>query len=121
MCALVTGVQTCALPIFLNERFEERMGDEARIKVTAPERLIRNRKARPDAWEAAVLAEKVGKPEWPKGEPFIEITEVDGVRAFRMLVPANYEPSCRVCHGEPACQVRITGSPTDDGTRTNGN
>src|SRR3546814_12533693 len=89
------------------------MGDEARIKVTAPERLIRNRKARPDAWEAAVLAEKVGKPEWPKGEPFIEITEVDGVRAFRMLVPEYYEPSCLVCHGDPAGVVNITGHPQE--------
>ena len=39
----------------VNERFGEKVGDLATIKVTAPLHLVRNRKARPDEWERSVL------------------------------------------------------------------
>ena len=51
----------------VNEKFEEKAGEEARVKVTAPEDLVRNRKARPDAWETEVLVDKFEAPDWPKG------------------------------------------------------
>ena len=35
----------------VNERFKEKVGDRAEIKVTAPAVLVRNRMARPDDWE----------------------------------------------------------------------
>ena len=39
----------------VNEAFARRAGDEATIKVTAPEDLVRNRKALPDKWELQVI------------------------------------------------------------------
>lgn len=99
----------------VNEKFEQHVGDVAQIKVTAPEVLIRNRKARPDAWETAVLGQKFSSPDWPKGDPFSEITTIDGRPAFRLLVPEYYQASCLACHGEPAGEVDITGYPKEGG------
>ena len=39
----------------VNERFAEKVGEEARIKVTAPIELVRNRTARPDPWETEAI------------------------------------------------------------------
>lgn len=97
------------------EKFSERVGSEARMKVTAPEVLIRNRRARPDAWETAVLVERFDKPEWPKGQPFSEATKTDDRAAFRLLVPEYYKASCLSCHGGPAGQMDITGYPKEGG------
>ena len=99
----------------VNEKFAERVGDLARIKVTAPENLIRNRKARPDAWESAVIGDKFLKPDWPKGKPYSELAEVGGKPAFRILVPEYYAASCLSCHGEPAGEVDVTGYPKEGG------
>lgn len=99
----------------VNERFSERMGAEARIKVTAPEPLVRNRTARPDDWEAAVIEERFARPDWPRGEPFSEMAELDGRPAFRFLVPEYYQPSCLSCHGGPAGEVDVTGYPKEGG------
>ena len=99
----------------VNERFEQLVGDEAQVKVTAPENLIRNRKARPDEWEAAIINEKFNTPDWPKGEAFSEVTAVDDRSAFRLIVPEYYQESCLACHGEPAGEVDITGYPKEGG------
>jgi hypothetical protein len=42
-----------------SEAFARRANGEAEMKVTAPPDLIRNRKARPDAWEAEVIKTKL--------------------------------------------------------------
>ncbi|WP_224408321.1 DUF3365 domain-containing protein [Afifella sp. IM 167] len=99
----------------VNERFAEKVGNEARVKVTAPERLVRNRKARPDDWETSVIEDDFSRPDWPKGTPFSEVTEASGREAFRILVPEYYAPSCLSCHGEPAGEVDITGYPKEGG------
>src|SRR5690606_23696024 len=99
----------------VNEEFEARVGTEARIKVTAPMRLVRNRKARPDAWEAAVIAEKMTDPSWPRGKYFQEVANVEGRPAFRILIPEYYEPTCLTCHGGPAGEVDVTGYPKEGG------
>src|ERR1700704_3856759 len=39
----------------VNESFESHARNEAQIKVTAPEHLVRNRKSRPDQWETEVI------------------------------------------------------------------
>ena len=39
----------------VNERFGEKVGDQAKMKVTAPKELVRNRKALPDQWEQQVI------------------------------------------------------------------
>ena len=99
----------------VNEAFEARVGEEARIKVTAPVRLVRNRKARPDAWEAAVIAEKMTDPSWPKGKYFGEVATLAGRPAFRILIPEYYEETCLACHGEPVGEVDVTGYPKEGG------
>jgi hypothetical protein len=99
----------------VNEKFGEVAGEKARFKVTAPENLVRNRKARPDAWETAVIADHFLSADWPKGKPFSETVDVDGKPAFRILVPEYYAPSCLACHGEPAGEVDITGYPKEGG------
>jgi hypothetical protein len=97
----------------VGERFAERMGDEALLKVTAPEEIVRNRKALPDEWERGVLESRFTRPDWPKGEAFTEQAEVDGRPAFRMLMPEYYSASCLTCHGEPAGEVDVTGYPKE--------
>ncbi|TIT57686.1 MAG: DUF3365 domain-containing protein, partial [Mesorhizobium sp.] len=39
----------------LNEKFAAKVGNEALVRVTAPEQLVRNRKSLPDAWEASII------------------------------------------------------------------
>ena len=99
----------------VNEIFAERVGDLAKVKVTAPEKLVRNRKARPDTWEKTVIATKFLQPNWPKGQPFSERVDVNGRSAFRILVPEYYTPTCLSCHGDPAGQVDVTGYPKEGG------
>lgn len=97
----------------VNERFEEKVGDKAKIKVTAPEDLIRNRKARPDEWEQHVIEHNFLSPDWPKGKSFTEDVEVNGRRSFRMLIPEYYSASCLTCHGGPKGEVDVTGYPKE--------
>jgi hypothetical protein len=99
----------------VNETFAENVGDRAEVKVTAPENLVRNRKARPDAWETSVIEKEFLQPDWPEGQPFSEVSDVEGRQAFRILVPEYYTPSCLACHGEPAGEVDITGYPKEGG------
>lgn len=99
----------------VNETFAEKVGEQATIKVTAPENLVRNRKARPDSWETKVIENRFLTPDWPTGQPFSEFVDVGGKQAFRILVPEYYAPSCLSCHGEPAGEVDITGYPKEGG------
>ena len=96
----------------VNEQFGEAVGELASVKVTAPIDLVRNRKARPDAWETAVITEKFLTNDWTRGEPwFEEINET----TFRMLIPEYYSQSCLSCHGEAKGDVDITGFPKEGG------
>ncbi len=95
------------------ERFAQKMGREALLKLTAPEDIVRNRKALPDAWESEVLETQFARPDWHKGEAFTEQVEVGGRPAFRMLMPEYYSASCLSCHGEPAGEVDVTGYPKE--------
>jgi len=97
----------------VNEAFGRRASNEAEMKVTAPPDLIRNLKARPDAWESQVITEKFLKPDWPKGKDFSAIADNKGRSAFRMAVPEYYAASCLSCHGGPKGTIDITGYPKD--------
>ncbi len=99
----------------VNESFGAEVGDQAKVKVTAPQNLVRNRKARPDAWETAVITDDFLAPGWQKGEPFSETVDVNGKPAFRILVPEYYGASCLSCHGEPAGEMDVTGYPKEGG------
>jgi Protein of unknown function (DUF3365) len=99
----------------VNERFKEKVGDEAQIKVTAPVELVRNRGARPDAWETQHIEEELLDPAWPQGQVFADVTEQNGREAFRILVPEYYSAGCLACHGEPKGEIDITGYPMEGG------
>ncbi len=99
----------------VNERFAAKVGDRAQIKVTAPLELVRNRGARPDAWETEHIEAELLDPAWPTGEVFTAVTEQDGREAFRMLVPEYYTEGCLSCHGEPKGEIDITGYPMEGG------
>jgi hypothetical protein len=99
----------------VNERFQEKVGSEARVKVTAPEELVRNRAARPDDWERAILNEKFASPDWPKEQSLSEVVVVEGRPAFRLIVPEYYRASCLSCHGGPKGEMDITGYPKEGG------
>lgn len=97
----------------VNESFARRVGGEAHIKVTAPPELVRNRKARPDAWEMSVISGYFLSPGWTRGTPYFEVVTVDGGKAFRMAVPEYYVASCLSCHGGPKGSIDITGYPRE--------
>ena len=98
-----------------NEKFEAIAGTEARIRVTAPADLVRNRKARPDPWERRIIESRLLAADWPKGAPYTEVVDYEGRSAFRMLLPEYYGESCLACHGGPKGETDITGYPKEGG------
>ncbi len=99
----------------VNERFRAKAGQEADIKVTAPRRLIRNRKALPDSWENGIIEEKLVLPDWPKNQMYTAETEKKGRTAFRVLLPEYYGQGCLKCHGGPKGDIDVTGYPKEGG------
>jgi len=99
----------------VNEAFENRARDQAQIKVTAPENLVRNRKARPDQWEAEVIRGKLLQADWPRGQAYSAMADTKGRSSFRMMMPEYYANSCLSCHGSPKGETDITGYPKEGG------
>ena len=99
----------------VNESFESHARNEAQIKVTAPDQLVRNRKARPDPWESDVIRSKLLKEDWPRGQAYTAEVDTKGRPAYRMMVPEYYASSCLSCHGSPKGQTDITGYPKEGG------
>ena len=97
----------------VSETFNGLAENEAVIKVTAPPDLVRNRKARPDAWEKEVIESKLLRPDWPKGQPFAADVAINGRPAYRVAVPEYYTESCLACHGPPKGELDITGYPKE--------
>lgn len=98
-----------------NERFGEKAGDVAEIKVTAPLELVRNRKARPDRWEREVIDSRFKSDTWQRGELFAEDAEATRGEAYRVMVPEYYGQACLACHGAPAGEMDVTGYPKEGG------
>ena len=98
-----------------NERFGEKVGDIAEMKVTAPLELVRNRKARPDKWERDVIESRFKTADWPRGQLFSEIAEGKNGSAFRVMVPEYYGAACLACHGNPKGEMDVTGYPKEGG------
>lgn len=96
-----------------NEEFAAIAGEDARVRVTAPPELIRNRKSRPDPWELEVIETQLRDPARPAGEAYTARVDVDGRPAFRMMLPEYYRESCLQCHGGPAGSTDITGYPKE--------
>lgn len=99
----------------VNERFAKLVGEEASVKVTAPANLIRNRKARPDAFETEIIGTSLTSPDWPDGQVYAAEAAVDGKTAYRVLVPEYYSDGCLACHGEPKGEIDLTGYPKEGG------
>lgn len=99
----------------INEKFADKVGTEARVRVTAPEQLVRNRKSLPDAWENQIIQSVFSDPKRERNAAYMEVTEVDGRTAFRMLLPEYYTDSCLTCHGEPKGEIDVTGYPKEGG------
>lgn len=99
----------------VNERFAEKVGHEAEIKVTAPQALVRNRKALPDSWEREVIQTKLLSAHWPRGQLYEAEAMNKGRRAYRIMVPEYYTGGCLSCHGEPKGAIDITGYPKEGG------
>lgn len=97
----------------VNEAFARRAKGEAEVKVTGPPDRIRNRKARPDAWETSIIKTKMLAPNWPRDQGYSAAVETDGRPAFRVMVPQYYDESCLACHGSPKGEVDITGYPKE--------
>lgn len=97
----------------LSESFNALAEGEAVMKITAPPDLVRNRKARPDAWETEIITTKLLKPDWPKGQPFSAVVAIHGRPAYRIAVPEYYRQSCLTCHGSPKGELDITGYPKE--------
>jgi hypothetical protein len=98
-----------------DEKFADKAGKEALVRVTAPEALVRNRKSLPDQWESRVIKDIFSDPKRPKEEAYTEATTVDGRPAFRMLFPEYYTESCLSCHGGPKGEIDVTGYPKEGG------
>jgi hypothetical protein len=99
----------------VNESFESHAKNEAQIKVTAPEQLVRNRKSRPDQWESDVIRSKLLQEDWPRGQAYAAEVDTKGRSAYRMMMPEYYASSCLGCHGSPKGQTDITGYPKEGG------
>ncbi len=99
----------------VSEDFNQMAKGEAEVKVTAPPELVRNRKARPDAWEADIIKTRLLGAEWPKGQSYSAVVETNGRPAFRIAVPEYYAASCLVCHGSPKGEMDLTGYPKEGG------
>ena len=99
----------------VSEDFNQMAKGEAEVKVTAPPELVRNRKARPDAWGGEIIQTKLLGADWPKGQSYSAIVETNGRPAFRIAVPEYYAASCLVCHGSPKGEMDLTGFPKEGG------
>jgi uncharacterized protein DUF3365 len=97
------------------ERFSQKVGDLASLKLTAPKELIRRRSNLPDTWEEQMIKSKFQSAGWEKGEFVAEEAELNGKNAYRLLIPEYYEASCLACHGEPKGAMDISGGKKEGG------
>lgn len=99
----------------VNERFDDKVGAQAVVKVTAPPTLVRNRKSRPDAWETQIIADHLLSEDWKPGAVFHDAADLNGRAGYRVLVPEYYGQACLVCHGGPKGDIDMTGYPKEGG------
>jgi hypothetical protein len=97
------------------QRFTSKVGEFAYVKLTAPPELIRHQPNTPDTWERNVIQDKFQSAGWKKGEFVEEEAELNGKKAYRVIIPEYYEPSCLACHGEPKGSIDITGGKKEGG------
>jgi hypothetical protein len=91
------------------ERFNGKEGELAYVKLTAPAELVRHQPNMPDAWEDEMIKTRFQSPGWKKDDFVEEEAELNGRKAYRIIIPEYYEASCLECHGEPKGAIDITG------------
>ncbi len=91
------------------ERFTRKVGDPAYVKLTAPAELVRHKPNLPDAREDQIIKSKFQSAGWKKADYVEQEAQLNGKRAFRILIPEYYETSCLVCHGGPKGEKDISG------------
>jgi archaellum component FlaG (FlaF/FlaG flagellin family) len=97
----------------VSEEFNRRAQGLAVIKITAPPDRVRNRTSMPDDFEKHVIQEKFLAADWQRGAGYAEVTNQNGVSAFRVMSPEYYADSCLACHGTPKGEIDITGYPRE--------
>ena len=97
------------------DKFREKKGAIADIKLTAPKNYIRNRANRPDGWEHNIIESKFKSGDHVKGQHVTEMAPKDGKQAFRLILPEYYKTSCLNCHGTPKGELDITGGKKEGG------
>ncbi len=95
--------------------FNESMLGRMKIKLTAPNKYIRNRANRPDKWEDHIIDSKFLAAGYAKGKPFFQDQAYEGKDAFRFILPEYYVESCLSCHGKPRGELDITGGKKEGG------
>lgn len=99
----------------VTERFRDKKGEIADIRLTAPKNYVRNRANRPDKWEHEVIENQFKSDSHPKGQQVTAMAEKNGKQAFRLILPEYYKESCLACHGEPKDERDITGGKKEGG------
>jgi hypothetical protein len=101
------------------EGFNRKMGELGYklgyLKLTAPAELVRHQPNLPDAWEDQAIKSKFQSAEWKKGEFVEQEAQLNGKKAYRVLIPEYYETSCLACHGEPRGSTDSTGGKREGG------
>jgi hypothetical protein len=95
--------------------FSQKVGDLAYLKLTAPQELIRQKSNMPDAWENRTITNVFQSPGWKKEGFVAEVAELNGKKAYRLLIPEYYDVSCLACHGEPKGATDISGWKKEGG------
>ena len=99
----------------VTERFHDKKGDIADIRLTAPKKYVRNRANRPDKWENGIIENQFKSDSHPKGQHVSAMAEKKGKMAFRLILPEYYKESCLSCHGSPKGERDITGGKKEGG------
>lgn len=97
------------------DRFNRLMKKRAFIKLTAPNKYIRNRSNQPDRWESSVIENKFKKTKSGGQNPFVEETLHRSRPAFRLIIPEYYNKTCLSCHGGNRNERDITGARKEGG------
>ena len=99
----------------VTEKFRDKKGSVADIKLTAPMEYVRNRANRPDKWEQEVIEGQFRTGSHPNGQPVAAEADKKGKPAFRLILPEYYKESCLSCHGGPKGERDITGGKKEGG------
>lgn len=84
------------------------------LKQTAPTRLLRNTKNKPDEYELAAL-ERLANSDSLQQEDATLSETLEREKTVRVILPLYYSKACLSCHGEPKGERDLTGYPREGG------